>query len=121
MPKITVTAEMPKELLQFYLQNIRNFEVEHFNEVELRITIDANMPTEEAEKLLERISPPYAYRTTINTNDGQHTSSRIKDQLGYALRGYRIRACPQKKRGSRRSSARQCHADDSSSGRSRGR
>jgi hypothetical protein len=40
-------------------------EVEHFNGVELRIAIDANMPIQEAEKLLARISPPYAYRTSI--------------------------------------------------------
>jgi hypothetical protein len=112
---------MPKQLLARYLQYIRDFELKYSDRIELRIAIDANMPTEETEKLLERISPPYAYRTTIKTKDGQHTRSRITEQLEYALRGYRRPACPQRKRGSRRSSARQCHADDSSSGRSRGR
>jgi hypothetical protein len=60
---------MPKQLLARYLQMIRNFEVAHYD-VQLQIVIDANMPTEEAEKLPARISPPYAYCTTIKTKDG---------------------------------------------------
>jgi hypothetical protein len=62
---ITITAEMPKQLLARYLQYIRDFEMKYFEQIELRIAIDANLPAEEAEKLLARISPPYAYRTTI--------------------------------------------------------
>jgi hypothetical protein len=92
--KVTITAEMPKHLIQLYLQMIRNFDVEHFNEVELRITLDANMPSEEAEKLLARISPPYAYRATIKNNDGHHARSRIEDQKVRCWSSYMLHKRP---------------------------
>lgn len=67
--EVTVTIqskELSKEELQALIQSIRDCEQRSFPDKEIYIWIDApELTNEEAAKILDSISPPYKYGTSL--------------------------------------------------------
>lgn len=65
--KIKFEAEVTnKHVLQQFLQHIRDFDVAHFEDVEISLWIDApEMPTKEAEAIMQSIEPPFPFMKTF--------------------------------------------------------
>ena len=70
--EVTVTIqskELSKEELQALIQGIRDCEQRSFPDKEIYIWIDApELTNEEAAKILDSISPPYKYGTSLWVN-----------------------------------------------------
>jgi hypothetical protein len=66
MAEIKFEVQLPDGLVQEFLQHTRDFEVEHMNETEFRMWIDApNLTVEETKAIFENIQPPYPFKAFI--------------------------------------------------------
>jgi hypothetical protein len=62
-PKLTITAELPQELLKEFLQHLRDFDTEH-DDCVFRIIAATEMTIDELERMFDQIDP----RQTIRKN-----------------------------------------------------
>jgi hypothetical protein len=79
MARVFVRAEITTTILQELLQYLRDFESRHCDEFESNIRIEApDMTGEEIEAVLDRVRPPFAYRTTVCTKEGKLVGSKVR-------------------------------------------
>jgi hypothetical protein len=76
---VKINAKLPLTLLKDLLQHVRDFDVCHVDRVDLQIQIEApELSGNQVEALLDRVRPPFAYRTTICTKEGKHVRSKVR-------------------------------------------
>lgn len=61
MSKITVEASIPDELLQEFLQHLRNFDTSHSGRMHLEIGIEARgLSKSDVQQIFSSVRPPFA-------------------------------------------------------------
>jgi hypothetical protein len=57
---------LPDHLLREWLQHVRDFDVAHFDDVTVRVSVEApHLSCEKVAQILGSIEPPFAHTTTI--------------------------------------------------------
>jgi hypothetical protein len=58
--RIRIELTLKDELLQEFLQHIRNFDARHMQDIQLQLGVEVpNMKGEELERILKSIKPPF--------------------------------------------------------------
>jgi hypothetical protein len=74
MPRsqVRLSIDLPDELLEAFLQHVRDFDARHSDHVVLVISVDApHVPVDQIDEILSRVKPPFLSRyMRRNHSDG---------------------------------------------------